>query len=100
MQLFSNRAITTLMKVQIKFWARNKMRAMVEFTVQCLTASIAAFVWALQVTIGEHDTSVVVLEAQITSDKLAHDREMKDGKEGLKSIAFNLRSIELALREK
>ena len=47
-----------------------------EFIVQWLSASIAAFVWALHVKIGKNDTSIAVLEAQIASDKLAHDPEM------------------------
>ena len=73
---------------------------MVDFIVHWLAAPIAAFVWALHVKIGKHETSIAVLEAQITSDKLAHDREMKDVKEALRSIASKLDSIELALREK
>ena len=76
------------------------MFEMVEFIVQWLSAPIAAFVWALHVKIGKLDTSIAVLEAQIASDKLAHDREMKDVKEALRSIASKLDSIELALREK
>ena len=55
------------------------------------------FVRALHVKIGKHDTSIAVLEAQIGSDKLAHDREMKDVKEALRSVASKLDSIELAL---
>ena len=101
MQLFSNRAMTASMKAQVKFWALiSNMFEMVEFIVQWLAAPIAAFVWALHDEIGKHDTSIAVLEAQITSDKLAHDREMKDVKEALRSIASKLDSIELALREK
>ena len=56
------------------------------------------FVWAIHVNIGKHDTSIAVLEAQIAPDKLAHDHEMKDVKEALKSIALKLDIIELALR--
>ena len=58
------------------------------------------FVWAIHVKIGKHDTTIAVLEAQIASDKLAHDHEMKDVNEALKSIALKLDSIELALRER
>ena len=58
------------------------------------------FVWAIHVKIGKHDTTIAVLEAQIASDKLAHDHEMKDFKEALKSITLKLDSIELALRER
>ena len=73
---------------------------MVELIVQWVGALIAVFVWAIHVKIGKHDTSIAVLEAQIASDKLAHDREMKDVKEALKSIASKLDSIEMALRER
>ena len=71
---------------------------MVGFIVQWLAAPTVAFVWALHVKIAKHDTSIAVLEAQIASDKLAHDREMKDVKEALLSIASKLDSIELTLR--
>lgn len=93
--------MTTSMKAQVKFWAlTSNMVEMVEFIVQWLAAPIAAFVQTLHVKIGKHDTSIAVLEAQIASDKLAHDREMKDVKEALTSIASKLDSIELAMREK
>ena len=93
--------MTTSMKAQVKFWAlTSNMFKMIEFIVQWLAAPTAAFVWALHVIIGKHDTSIAVLEAQIASDKLAHDREMKDVKEALRSIASKLDSIELALRER
>ena len=73
---------------------------MVELIVQWVAALIAVFVWAIHVKIGKHDTTIAVLEAQIASDKLAHDQEMKDVNEALKSIALKLDSIELALRER
>ena len=56
------------------------MFEMVEFIVQWLAAPTAAFVWALDEKIGKHDTFTAVLEAQIASDKLAHDPEMKKSK--------------------
>ena len=74
------------------------MFEMVEFIVQWLAAPIAVFVWALHVKVGKHETSIAVLEAQIASDKLVHDPEMKDVKEALRSMASKLDSIELALR--
>ena len=61
---------------------------MVELIVQWVAALIAVFVWAIYVKIGKHDTTIAVLEAQIASDKLAHDHEMKDVKEALKSASF------------
>ena len=39
------------------------------------------------------------LEARISSDKLAHNREIKDIKEALRSIASKLDRVALALRE-
>ena len=44
-----------------------------------------------------HCKLIALPEAKIASDKLAHDREIKDVKEALKSIVSTLDSIELAL---
>ena len=72
----------------------------IEFIVQWLAAPVAAFVWMLHVKIGKHETSIAVLQSQIMSDKLAHDREMKDVKDELRSVAAKLDNIEQALRER
>ena len=71
----------------------------IEFIVQWLAAPVAAFVWMLHVKIGKHETSIAVLQSQIMSDKLAHDREMKDVKGALRSIAAKLYNVGQALRE-
>ena len=65
-----------------------------------LAASVAALAPSLHVRAIKHDSSITVLDAQITSDKMAHDRYLKDVKEALRSIASKLDGIELALREK
>ena len=70
------------------------------FIIQWLIAPVAAFVWMMHVKVSRHDTDIAVLKSQIMSDKLAHDREMKDVKEALRSIAAKLDSIEQALRER
>ena len=70
------------------------------FIIQWLIAPVAAFVWMMHVKVSRHDTDIAVLKSQIMSDKLAHDREMKDAKEALRSIAAKLDSIEQALRER
>ena len=70
------------------------------FVIQWLIAPVAAFVWMMYIKISRHDTDIAVLKSQIMSDKLAHDREMKDVKEALRSIAAKLDSIEQALRER
>ena len=59
-----------------------------------------AFIWVLHIKIRKHNTFIAVLEAQITSDNLVQDREMKDVKEASRSIASKLDSIELALKER
>jgi len=70
------------------------------FIIQWLIAPVAAFVWMMHVKVSLHDTDIAVLKSQIMSDKLAHDREMKDVKEALRSIAAKLDNIEQALRDK
>jgi hypothetical protein len=70
------------------------------FIIQWLIAPVAAFVWMMQVKVSRHNTDIAALKSHIMSDKLAHDREMKDVKEALRSIAAKLDSIEQALRDK
>ena len=70
------------------------------FIIQWLIAPVAAFVWMIHVKVSRHDTDIAVLKSQIMLDKLAHDREMKDVKEALRSIAVKLDNIEQALRDK
>ena len=53
---------------------------MVEFIIQWLAAPVAAFGWAWYFKIDKHETSIAVLEAQILSGKLAHNREIKTSK--------------------
>ena len=57
-------------------------------------------VWMMHVIVSRHNTDIAVLKSQIMSDKLAHDREMKDVKQALRSIAAKLDNIEQALRDK
>jgi hypothetical protein len=54
----------------------------------------------MHVKVIRHDADIAVLKSHIMSDKLAHDREMKDVKEALRSIAAKLDNIEQDLREK
>ena len=70
------------------------------FIIQWLIAPVAAFVWMIHIKVSRHDTDIAVLKSQTMSDKLAHDREMKDVKEALRSIAAKLDNIEQALRER
>ena len=70
------------------------------FIIQWLIAPVAAFVWMMHIKVSRHNIDIAVLKSQIMSDKLAHDREMKDVKEALRSIAAKLDNIEQALRER
>ena len=70
------------------------------FIIQWLIAPVAAFVWMMHIKVSRHNYVIAVLKSQIMSDKLAHDREMKDVKEALRSIAAKLDNIEQALRDK
>ena len=70
------------------------------FIIQWLIAPVAAFVWMMHIKVSRHNIDIAVLKSQIMSDKLAHDREMKDVKEALRYIAAKLDNIEQALRER
>lgn len=72
----------------------------IAFFIQWAVAPVAAFVWALHLKAGRHDTELAVLKARADAEKLAHDREMKDVKDALKNISFKLDNIELALRDR
>lgn len=76
------------------------MMEMIALIIQWAVAPVAAFVWALHIKSGRHDTDIAVLKARADAEKLAHDREMKDVKDALKSISFKLDNIELALRDR
>ena len=54
----------------------------------------------LHVKVSQQTTDIAVLKATSDGNKLAHDREIKDVKDALKSISFKLDNIELALRDK
>ena len=53
------------------------------FIIQWLIAPVAAFVWMMYIKVIRHNADIAVLKSQIMSDKLAHDRELKDVKEAL-----------------
>ena len=76
------------------------MTETIAFFMQWAVAPVAAFVWMLHVKVSQQTTDIAVLKATAESNKLAHDREIKDVKDALKSISFKLDNIELALRDK
>ena len=72
----------------------------IAFFIQWAVTPVAAFVWMLHVKVSQQTTDIAVLKATSDGNKLAHDREIKDVKDALKSISFKLDNIELALRDK
>jgi hypothetical protein len=66
---------------------------------QWIVAPIAAFVWLMYLKQNQHNTAIAVLQAETTSAKLAHDREIKEIRETSRQIMAKLDSIEEALRK-
>lgn len=66
---------------------------------QWIVAPIAAFVWLMYLKQNQHNTAIAVLQAETTSAKLAHDREIKEIRETSRAIMAKLDSIEEALRK-
>jgi len=72
---------------------------MINAVIQWIILPIAAFVWIIYQRQGDHHTDIAVLKAQHESNKLAHDREMKEMKDTIKAIFTKLDTIEQALRK-
>jgi hypothetical protein len=70
----------------------------IEAVMKWVVAPVAAFVWLVYRTQQTHTTEIAVLKAQTTSNKEAHDREIKEIRENFKSVIEKLNSIEQALR--
>lgn len=66
---------------------------------QWIVAPVAAFVWVIYQKQQNHATAIAVLQAETTSARLAHDREIKEIRETSRAIMAKLDSIEEALRK-
>ena len=66
---------------------------------QWVVAPVAAFVWVIYQKQQNHATAIAVLQAETTSARLAHDREIKEIRETSRAIMAKLDSIEEALRK-
>jgi hypothetical protein len=64
-----------------------------------IVAPVAAFVWLNYLKIQSHDTAIAVLQAETTSARQAHDREIKEIRDTSRAIMAKLDSIEEALRK-
>jgi len=64
-----------------------------------VVAPVAAFVWMIYRQQEKHTTAIAVLNSQMESFKLAHDREIKEIRDTSRAIMAKLDSIEEALRK-
>jgi len=75
------------------------MMDMISEIIRWAVAPLLAFVWAIHVRVNKHATDIAVIKAQVETDKLMRDREMKDVKASLERIMNKLDAIEDALRK-
>lgn len=66
---------------------------------QWVIAPVGAFVWIIYQKQQHHTTAIAVLQAETTSARLSHDREVKEIRETSRAIMAKLDSIEEALRK-
>jgi hypothetical protein len=66
---------------------------------QWIIAPVAAFVWVIYRQQQMHETAIAVLQAETSSSRLSHDREIKEIRETSRAIMAKLDSIEEALRK-
>lgn len=66
---------------------------------QWVIAPVAAFVWFLHNRVQIHSTDIAVLKTEMSTNKQAHDREMKEIRDTTERIFQKLNSIEEALRK-
>jgi len=71
---------------------------MLEAIMKWIVAPVGAFVYLIWTRQQDHHLDIAVLKSQIESDRLAHNREMKEMREVTKAIFAKLDRIEEALR--
>ena len=71
---------------------------MLEAIMKWVVAPVGAFVYLIWTRQQDHHLDIAVLKSQIESDRLAHNREMKEMREVTKAIFAKLDRIEEALR--
>jgi esterase/lipase len=76
------------------------MYEMLNIAMQWLVAPIVVLVWMLFNKVNKNEKDIAVIQAQMDSFTLSHDREMKEMKETIKAIFNKLDSIEQTLRNK
>jgi hypothetical protein len=71
---------------------------MLEAIMKWVVAPVGAFVYLIWTRQQDHHLDIAVIKSQIESDRLAHNREMKEMREVTKAIFAKLDRIEEALR--
>jgi hypothetical protein len=71
----------------------------IEAILQWVVAPIAAFVVLIYRQQQRHDIAIAVLQAEASTARQAHDREIKEIRETSRAIMAKLDSIEEALRK-
>lgn len=66
---------------------------------QWVIAPVGAAVWFMYREQQKHTTAIAVLQAESTTARQAHDREIKEIRETMRAIMVKLDSIEEALRK-
>jgi hypothetical protein len=74
------------------------MMDMLEAIMKWIVAPVGAFVYLIWTRQQDHHLDIAVIKSQIESDRLAHNREMKEMREVTKAIFAKLDRIEEALR--
>ena len=74
------------------------MMDMLEAIMKWIVAPVGAFVYLIWTRQQDHHLDIAVPKSQIESDRLAHNREMKEMREVTKAIFAKLDRIEEALR--
>ena len=72
---------------------------MIDIIMKWLVAPVTAFVWLLHQRQSDHHTDIALLKSQASSDRVYHDREMKEMRETVKAIFSKLDRIEEVLRK-
>ena len=71
---------------------------MLEAIMKWIVAPVGAFVYLIWTRQQDHHLDIAVLKSQSESNKLSHDREMKEMRETVRAIFAKLDKIEEALR--
>lgn len=73
---------------------------MLDSIMKWIVAPVTAFVWLIYQRQADQHTDIALLKSQTSTDRMYHDREMKEMRETVKAIFSKLDTIEASLRSK